>query len=177
MHRFMIVANQTLGGDHIRREVAKRVAEGRCQFYLVVPATPYAPHGLVWTEGESRAVAHRRLEETLQRLRLIGADVEGEVGDQWPLTAITDVLLTRDFDEIIISTLPSGVSRWLSLGLPRRVERVFNLPVTLITADRDQVAVVDQPAGVTKRVSPRWPSPAAAWRRGALGNSGGRPLG
>jgi hypothetical protein len=161
MQRFMIVANQTLGGDHLRREVAKRVAHGRCRFYVVVPATPYSRNGLVWTEGESRAVAYRRLDEALRRLRLIAADVEGEVGDQWPLTAIADVLLARDFDEIIISTLPSGASRWLSLGLPRRVERAFKLPVTLIIADREPVAVVDHPAGVTQRMSPTWQPPPA----------------
>jgi hypothetical protein len=83
------------------------------------------------------------------------------VGDQWPLTAMADVLLERDFDEIIISTLPSGASRWLSLGLPRRVERAFKLPVTLVIADREPLAVVDHPAGVTQRVSPMWPSPPA----------------
>ena len=37
------------------------------------------------------------------------------------------------FDEVIISTLPLGVSRWLGLDVPHRVERRFKVPVTTVT--------------------------------------------
>jgi hypothetical protein len=62
-----------------------------------------------------------------------GARVEGLVGDASPLTAIQDAVNTRGFDEIIISTLPARVSRWLHLDLPSKA-RGLGLPVTTVTA-------------------------------------------
>jgi hypothetical protein len=50
-----------------------------------------------------------------------------------PLTAIEDALAGQQFDELIISTLPSGISHWLRMDLPQRAERKFKLPVTTIT--------------------------------------------
>ncbi len=40
------------------------------------------------------------------------------------------------FDEIIISTLPSSVSRWLRIDLPSRVKRAYPLPVVTITVEK-----------------------------------------
>ena len=134
MRRLLIVANQTLGGEHLQRKVTDYLAAGPCQFYLLVPAALHTGHGLVWTEGQNRALAHDRLSEALERLRDMGADVDGEVGDQRPLDAIADVLQHQDFDEIILSTLPPGVSRWLAQDLPHRVRRSFPLPLTHIVA-------------------------------------------
>jgi len=95
---------------------------------VLVPATR-SRGGLLWTEGEARAVAARRLAEALARLSVLGLDVDGAVGDADPFLAIGDVLRRGGFAEIILSTLPPGVSRWLGQDLPNRVERAFGLPV------------------------------------------------
>ena len=34
-----------------------------------------------------------------------------------------------EFDEIVVSTLPTGSSRWLGLDLPRRLEKLTSVPV------------------------------------------------
>jgi len=70
----------------------------------------------------------------LDRLRGVGATVDGTVGDPDPMKAIQELVSRRSFDEIIVSTLPSGVSRWLHQDLPHKVERKFHLPVTVVTA-------------------------------------------
>lgn len=136
MRRYLVVANQTLGGDHIIEELRWRVTQGPCAFHVVVPATHPHEH-LVSTEGEGRAIAGRRLEQALQRLAALGVEVTGEIGDERPIDAIGDALRTGRFDEIILSTLPAGLSRWLHMDLPSRVERQFDLPVTHIIADAE----------------------------------------
>jgi len=57
------------------------------------------------------------------------------VGSHQPLDAIAAGLDQGPFDEIILSTLPPGVSRWLKLDLPHRVERSFGLPVAHVQAE------------------------------------------
>src|SRR5438105_7569934 len=127
MHRVLIVANRTLDGERLRRKVIQSLAQEQCSFYVLVPATPNDDHPLVWTQGESRADAQDRLDHVLRRLRLLGADVDGQVGDHNPIHAIADVLRAEHFDEIVISTLPPGVSRWMRTNLARRVARRFGL--------------------------------------------------
>jgi hypothetical protein len=135
--RILVVANQTACGDDLLEVIESRLRDGPCRFTLLVPATPPAEHA-TWTEGEGKSLAKRRMTEALERFRDLGADdAEGVVGDPHPVQAIDDVLLDHEFDEIILSTLPSGVSRWLRLDLPRRVEQKFGLPVTTVIATRE----------------------------------------
>jgi hypothetical protein len=138
MYRYLIVANQTLAGGHLTARVRELHERRQPLFYIVVPATP--PHGRSWSEGEARDIARRRLEAALALLRGIGVEAEGEVGDERPTYAIQDVLAHRVFDEIIVSTLPAGVSRWLKHDLPHRIEVEFGLPVTHLVGQAEPVA-------------------------------------
>ncbi|MGH2819643.1 MAG: hypothetical protein ACRDJ5_03205 [Actinomycetota bacterium] len=133
--RILIVANQTAGGEHLKEEVRRRIEEGPCTFKLLVPAAP--PYDHVWTEGECIAIATKRRDEGIAGLRELGADIEGDIGDANPVQAIDDLLYGERFDEVILSTLAPGASRWLKQDLPHRVERRFKLPVTVITAAPD----------------------------------------
>jgi GABA permease len=153
MVRVLLVANKTLGSGEISEYVRNRLASEECQFTLLVPATPQwdrvpihrerlagslasategvaSPH-----ESESEGnydFARSRLEYGLGLLKGLGADVDGEVGDPDPAKAIHEILERRRFDEVALSTLPKGVSRWLRLDIPHQVERKFHIPVTVI---------------------------------------------
>lgn len=134
MRRYLVVANQTLGGEHLKEKVRECLAAGPCEFHILVPATPPAEH-LTATEGQARKLAQQRLDAACEEFRAMGATCDGEVGDARPLTAIADVLRHLTFDELILSTLPAGPSRWLKQDLPHWVERTFDLPVTHIVAE------------------------------------------
>jgi hypothetical protein len=101
-----------------------------------VPAAA-EPHGMTWTEEGVRRAAGHRLDEAIAAFRALGADVSGEVGDWTPLLAIDDAIRTSEFDEIIVSTLPPGISRWLRLDLPHRVAHRFALPVSHVISPID----------------------------------------
>lgn len=134
--RVLIVANQTAGGSALRNEVARRVKSGNHTFTLIVPATPPHDHAL-WTDGEADGIARGSLERATEGFRELGAEVTGRVGDASPVLAIADALERESYDEIILSTLPPGPSRWLKQDLPDRIKRRFDLPLTVIVADRE----------------------------------------
>lgn len=132
-HRYLIGANQTLGRDPLTTKLRACLPSQPCRFHVVVPATPPRDQ-LTWTEGEAQEIASRRLEGALGWFRARGVEATGEVGDASPLAAVGDVLARERFDEVIVSTLPPGVSRWLKMDLPQRVARTFGVPVTTAVA-------------------------------------------
>ena len=129
MRRYLVVANQTLGGAHLREVVTERMALGPCTFHIVVPATAPEDH-VTYTEGGAHEIAEERLARGMDWFRELGAEVSGAVGDQRPMLAIGDAMIEQEFDEIIVSTLPAGMSRWLKQDLPSRIRRKTELPVT-----------------------------------------------
>jgi hypothetical protein len=50
------------------------------------------------------------------------------------MKAIEKTLAQRRFDEIILSTLPPGISLWLAWDLPHRVRARTDVPLTVITS-------------------------------------------
>ncbi len=83
---------------------------------------------------DEREIAAERLQFGLEWMRGLGVAVTGEVGETDAVRAVRNVLASRPIDEIIISTLPTSLSRWLRQDLPSRVERKFKLPVSVVTA-------------------------------------------
>lgn len=129
MRHYLVVANQTLGQPQLVEALVTRHHAGPCEFHLLVPATHAHDHAR-WTPAEAAAIARRRLLAALDHLRHLGLSVHGEIGDPSPTAAIGAVLRQRTFDELILSTLAPGPSRWLAARLPERVRELYGLPVT-----------------------------------------------
>ena len=134
MRRYLVVANQTLPGGPLAAAVRERIAAGDCRFHVVVPLTP-VPHGATWEERESTEAARGRLAAFLGVVRAQGCEADGEIGDRDPIQAVRDVLRTRRVDEILLSTLPPGISRWLQMDVPSRLSRAVDVPVTVINEE------------------------------------------
>lgn len=143
MRRYLVVANRTLGGPRLEEAISKRVAHGPCHFSVVVPATPgvdiydntlSAYEGHIPDPVDLEAEARERLDCVLSRIRDEGADADGTVVDATPvdaaLQALAACLPNARYDEIILSTLPPGASRWLAMDLVHRLERAVPVPVT-----------------------------------------------
>jgi hypothetical protein len=132
--RYLVVANQTLGGDALLQRLTELTAEGSCAIHVVVPASA-DPTGSFHDADTDRSAARERLEEALDRFGRLPATVTGEVGDHRPVDAVGDVLRRGErFDRIIVSTLPSGISRWLRLDALSRIERAVTVPVEHVVA-------------------------------------------
>jgi hypothetical protein len=136
MRHYLVVANRTLGGQHLVDAVRLRMLDGECTFHIVVPASHPSS---TWTEGQVMAEAQERLDDALARFGELGATATGEVGDASPVRAIGDVLLREPVDEVILSTLPPGPSRWLRQDVVHRVHRNYDVPVIHIVAAEEHV--------------------------------------
>ena len=126
--RVLLVANITAATEPLLDAVRQRAGRGEATFHLVVPATPQGLHRVVDPEVSGVEAAQRRLALALPVLtEAAGQPVTGHVGDANALAAVQDALNLHGFDEIILSTLPSRVSRWMKIGLPSKV-RALGLP-------------------------------------------------
>lgn len=164
MGRCLIVANQTLGGELLDGQVQRRIQRG-AEFFIVVPTTAPEHETAAWALGfpvdggllayttsevfedderrrqaavlEARQRAERRLDKMIDRVRSLGGDAHGVVGHDDPTVAVQEAMEHGPFDEIIVSTLPSRLSRWLRMDLPSRIARATGIPVTPVEAEPD----------------------------------------
>jgi len=127
VRRVLIVANRTAATPTLLDHVAGLARERETAFSLLIPDAPKSEH-TDWT-----------LELALPLLeRAAGGPVEGLTGEEDPFEAIRGAVAAGDYDEVVISTLPRRVSKWLRRDLPSRVESL-GLPVTVVTPDKERL--------------------------------------
>lgn len=119
--KLLVVANQTVDSDELLTTLRERASRGPISVTLVVP------------QDNQAGLAHR-LVTALDRLHADGIEAEGMLGDVDPVVAVLEVWDPRNFDEVVVSTLPSGTSRWLAIDVPRRIQRMTDAQVTHVEA-------------------------------------------
>jgi hypothetical protein len=130
--RVLIVANRTASTPRLLEAVRRRAEASPCEFALLIP------------DVTDRKAADWTLETALRLLRPVaGRRVEGLVGGADPLESVQAAVQQGNFDEIIISTLPRRVSKWLRRDLIRRVEGL-GLPVTAIVPKAAKMSREDE---------------------------------
>ena len=129
MAKVLVVANRTAECEELQRALKDRAAKGDdVKFTLVVPSA----HGFAKAAGsdEASADAQPHVDNAVNTLREAGLDVEGRLGDPDPVAAVQDAANSESFDELIVSTLPTHLSKWLRVDLPRKAAHATGLPVT-----------------------------------------------
>jgi hypothetical protein len=127
--RVLVLANRTADSPQLRAALLDRRDQGPIAVTLLVPAAWEAqdPHGGMET-------GRRRVRAALDNLRDTGLEVQCRVGDPDPITALREAWDPDRYDEVIVSTLPSRMSRWLQIDLPRRAGRITGVSVTHVEA-------------------------------------------
>jgi hypothetical protein len=138
----LVVAHQTAATPALLDAIRERAERDPATFHLLVPnpANPdwHGHHADKLAEGERvLALALPLISEAAR------AGADGSVSTRHdPMDAIEETLHDQDFDEIILSTLPHSVSRWLHVDLPRRVAHL-GLPLTTVMAEGRVPAAVE----------------------------------
>lgn len=139
--RVLVVANQTVGGRALLREIENRSRGVESEILVVTPAL-VGSRAAHWSSDVDEAIelARQRMELSLQAIQEAGLRARGRVGDSEPNVAIEDALREFAADEIIISTHPPDRSRWLEKGVVERAREEIELPVTHVVVDLEAEA-------------------------------------
>ncbi|MEZ5217139.1 MAG: dodecin family protein [Ilumatobacteraceae bacterium] len=149
--RVLVVANASIG-QHNLVDALDRRAGSATEFHVLAPVLPsgwaaaaslgdpstgIGPTDAGFAESQEDAIrtAVQRVRSEVDRLRGLGSTATGEVIVDDPADAVLRVLERASFDEILVSTLPSAVSRWLRLDLSSRLRRRTSIPVVEISGD------------------------------------------
>lgn len=141
MRRYLVVANRTLGTEALQHELLLRAETEPSSFYFLVPHSARTQNLSAWPGPGGAAASQDSHQDTWQRLRQVlteirgtGAVAAGEVTEDDPVHATKRRMQLKNYDEIIVSTLPTKLSQWLRMDLPSRLQRAVAIPVITMTA-------------------------------------------
>jgi hypothetical protein len=114
----LVVANRTVDSPELLDALRERAQQGPIHVTLLAPA--------LWSEREA---ARERLQAAVAALDDAGVRAEGMLGDADPIVAVQEAWNPGRYDEVVVSTLTEGASRWLQVDLPHRVARLTDCQV------------------------------------------------
>jgi hypothetical protein len=114
----LVVANRTVDSPELLEAIAERAERGPIHVTMLVPSA--------WSE---RPLADRRMQSAIEQLRDRDVPAEGLLGDVDPIVAVQEAWDPGRYDEVVVSTLAAGASRWLQIDLPHRVARLTDCQV------------------------------------------------
>jgi hypothetical protein len=136
--RILVVANETLKGAALRREIEQRARSENAELRVICPALNTKVKHWASDEDGARANARDRLNQIIAALEQDGFAAHGDIGDGDPVQAIEDALRQFPADEVIVSTHPPGRSNWLERDVVERARERFPIPVTHVIVDLER---------------------------------------
>src|SRR5689334_13273452 len=119
-NRILVVANRT-ASTHLLLDQVRRDGKAGARFTLCVPPEHAHHHGSDWSPED----AQRMVSEAA------GGPVELMEAGSDAVDTIHAAVDARQFDEIIVSTAPEHLSRWVHHDLTHRIEHL-GLPVRIV---------------------------------------------
>lgn len=132
--RVLVVTDKTAATPELLAAIRTRAERGPARFRVVVPNPAAAELHLLHPDRHDKAAeAEMVLLEALPDIQAAaGSHVIGSVSIRHdPMDAIEEILFSEPVDEIILSVVSRGLSRWLHQDLRRRLQH-FGLPITSI---------------------------------------------
>lgn len=140
----LVVANQTLSGEALRREIVHRSSSLDTEVEIVCPVLNGEPPNGAGSEDEAKKRAHQSLERMLNQIRSAGLVARGRIGSADPIRTLSEAMYRFPADEVIISTHPYGHSNWLERDLVEYARNRFPVPVTHVIVDLEHEKSAEQ---------------------------------
>lgn len=137
MPKVLVVANRTVESPELEEALKERAGRGDdVTFTVVVPSA----HGFAKAADPDAGIAEtaEHVHHALEKFRQDGLKVEGRLGDPDPVAAVQDAANADSYDEVIVSTLPTHLSKWFRVDLPRKAAHATGLPVTHVIGSADK---------------------------------------
>ena len=131
----LVIANQTLSGEALRREIIHRSSSLDTEVEIVCPALNDASKDSTEDEEDAQSRAKTSLESMMNNLRSSGLIARGRTGSADPIRALDEAMYRFPADEVIISTHPYGDSGWLERDVVEYARNHFPVPVTHVIVD------------------------------------------
>jgi hypothetical protein len=125
----LVVANRTVDSPELMDALGLRAESGPIHVTMLAPSA-YA----------ERAEVQRRLERATALLEAAGIDSKTMVGDADPIVAVQEAWDPGRYDEVVVSTLAVGASRWLQIDLPHRVAKLTDCQVRHVSVPEHRSA-------------------------------------
>jgi hypothetical protein len=143
VHRVLVLANRTVEGPELMRAVGtlSRAHGDDLELRVVSPSLPATRLQLIASDtDEARHEADRRLRRSLDTLAAAGIRARGVTGDEDPVQAAVDSLHDFAADEVLVSTLPPGRSRWIERGVVPALQSRLTIPVRHVAGGESKAA-------------------------------------
>jgi hypothetical protein len=121
LRHVLVVACRTAASEALRAALLEHARRRPTEYTLLLPAPPAANAGAL-------------LRRAVDRLRAVGLDVAGLLGEPDPCDAVAEVWDPGEYDEIVVATLPPLRSQWLAAEVPERIARLTGAPVATVVA-------------------------------------------
>lgn len=123
----LVLANRTAASGELIAALRERAERRPARFELVMPPERAG--------AAARQAAEERLAEALEQARAAGLELTGRVADDCDaLAAATEAYDPLRHDEVLVATLPAGLSHWLAIDLPARLGRATGALVSHVVA-------------------------------------------
>jgi hypothetical protein len=126
--KILALVAEPISADALRSAVGEDVAND-AEVLVVAPALNSKKRFFLADPDPAIDRAEDVQEETVERLGEAGIDAAGDTGEEDPLLALQDALVTYDADEIVLFTHPGGKRNWLEDGLVDKAKERFEVPV------------------------------------------------
>jgi hypothetical protein len=126
--KILALVAEPISADALRSAVGEDTAND-AEVLVVAPALNSKTRFFLADPDPAIDRAEDVQEETVERLDEAGIDAAGDTGEEDPLLALQDALVTYDADEIVLFTHPGGKRNWLEDGLVEEATERFDVPV------------------------------------------------
>jgi hypothetical protein len=132
--KILALVSEPISADVLRSAVGQEDADS-AEVLVVAPALNSRKRFFLADPDPAIDRAQGVQEETVERLDEEGIDAAGDTGEEDPMLALQDALVTFAADEVVLFTHPGGKQNWLEEGLVEEAQGRFDVPVRHVVVE------------------------------------------